>query len=163
MKAEGRIKKDHRVLVLLVVCIAISLFHLAGIIRPDWEKRANRQSEAPFFDIVWLKGDNIKEGLYQLPITEFSNDSEFTVPAESTFSPLSAIPAKATPFFFLPIPINEADSELLTIIPGIGPRLAGRIIDFREKKNRIENLNELLKVRGIGKIKFGTLCRYVTI
>ena len=157
MRTEGRIKKDHRVLVLLVVCIAISLFHLAGIIRPDWEKRANRQSEAPFFDIVWLKGGNIKEGLYQLPVTEF------TVPAESTFSPLSAIPAKAAPFFFLPIPINEADSKLLTIIPGIGPSLAGRIIAFRKKKNRIENLNELLKVRGIGKIKFGTLCRYVTI
>ncbi|MCK5545076.1 MAG: helix-hairpin-helix domain-containing protein [Desulfobulbaceae bacterium] len=154
--------KDHRVLVLLVVSISISIFHLTGIIRPDWEKRINPQPGPSSFDIVWLKGGNITEGLYYLPQAESGNNSKSAAPAGPIPTPLSAIPPKAAPLFFMPIPINEADAELLTIIPGIGPSLAARIIDFREQRGRIENLDQLLKVHGIGKVKLKTLRRHVT-
>lgn len=49
-----------------------------------------------------------------------------------------------------PIDINSADSDLLTALPGIGPTLAKRIIDYRTVNGPFERPEELLNVEGIG-------------
>ena len=50
----------------------------------------------------------------------------------------------------IPININEADSEELQALPGIGPSLAKRIVDYRETHSTFQSLNDLTKVHGIG-------------
>jgi len=66
------------------------------------------------------------------------------------------LPARLAPLFFQPIPINQADEELLTTIPGIGPAFARRIIEFRAY-GRINDIEELDAVRGIGPAKLEIL------
>jgi len=48
------------------------------------------------------------------------------------------------------IEINSATAEQLQEIPGIGPTLAARIINFREEHGRFERVEDLLNVEGIG-------------
>ncbi len=46
--------------------------------------------------------------------------------------------------------INSATVEQLQKVPGIGPTLATRIIDFRKEHGPFERIEDLLNVQGIG-------------
>ena len=48
------------------------------------------------------------------------------------------------------VDINRADSRLLQSLPGIGETRAQHIIDYRQQNGPFSNINELLKVSGIG-------------
>ena len=50
--------------------------------------------------------------------------------------------------------INRASLEQLTYLPGIGPVLAQRIIEYREEKGSFRTLSELKEIPGIGEVKF---------
>jgi competence protein ComEA len=65
--------------------------------------------------------------------------------------------------FSIPLNLNEVEEEHLTLIPGIGPRLAQRIIQYRSKKGGFRKIEELMEVRGIGKKKLQNLERYLII
>ncbi len=48
------------------------------------------------------------------------------------------------------IDINRAETWLLEALPGIGPALAQRIVDYRQNNGPFRNTAELLNVPGIG-------------
>ena len=49
-----------------------------------------------------------------------------------------------------PIPINSAGEQLLMTIPGVGPELARRIVEQRNRYGFFEAPKDLVKVAGIG-------------
>lgn len=49
-----------------------------------------------------------------------------------------------------PIDLNRATIDELMGLPGIGPVLAGRVIEYRETHGGFRSVEELLNVRGIG-------------
>ncbi|MGD9201704.1 MAG: ComEA family DNA-binding protein [Chitinispirillia bacterium] len=51
------------------------------------------------------------------------------------------------------INVNTATDKQLISLHGIGPVLAGRIVDYRKKNGKFKNAFELIKVKGIGKGK----------
>jgi len=57
-------------------------------------------------------------------------------------------PKKKAPAF--PLPINTASNEDLCFIKGVGPALAQKIIDYREKNGNFHTAKDLEKVPGIG-------------
>ncbi len=65
--------------------------------------------------------------------------------------------------FSIPLNLNEVEEEHLTLIPGIGPRLAQRIIQYRLKKGGFRKIDELKGVSGIGEKKLRCLERYLII
>lgn len=76
---------------------------------------------------------------------------------------LPRVPAKLAPLFFQPIPINEADAELLAFLPGIGPKLAARIIEERDRRGGFASVAELDAVEGIGPAKLELLAGEVVV
>lgn len=52
------------------------------------------------------------------------------------------------------ISINNADINDFEALPGIGPVLAQRIIEYREKNGGFKTISDLRKVKGIGENLF---------
>ncbi len=57
----------------------------------------------------------------------------------------------------IPININKATVEELTLIKGIGEVLASRIIDYRNKQGDFKSIEELKNVKGIGEHKLNRI------
>jgi competence protein ComEA len=58
--------------------------------------------------------------------------------------------------------INTADSAALDSLPGIGPALAQRIIDYRQEHGPFARLEDLMEVSGIGPGTFEKLRDLIT-
>lgn len=61
------------------------------------------------------------------------------------------------------ININIATVETLKQLIGIGNVKAQAIVDYRNKNGRFKNINEILKVKGIGKKTFDNIKEYITV
>ena len=48
------------------------------------------------------------------------------------------------------IDINSADAQMLTDLPGIGPKTAERIHDYRKAHGPFKSVDDLLNIKGIG-------------
>jgi competence protein ComEA len=62
-----------------------------------------------------------------------------------------------------PIDLNSATADLLDTLPGVGPTLAGRILEWREQHGRFSSVDELLEVSGIGPKTLAELAPLVTV
>jgi len=65
-------------------------------------------------------------------------------------------------FYNQPIPINQAVIQDLTLLPGIGEQLAGRIIAFRDKNGGIHSRSDLEQIAGIGRKLSRKISGFVT-
>jgi competence protein ComEA len=59
--------------------------------------------------------------------------------------------------------INTATSDQLTLLPGIGPTKAQRIVAYRQKRKKFRQIWELVRVRGIGRKTLRRLRRFLTL
>ena len=62
-----------------------------------------------------------------------------------------------------PLDLNEAGVEDLSRLPGIGPGLAERIVAAREAAGRFASVDDLRRVRGVGRAKLQRLRALVTV
>ena len=61
------------------------------------------------------------------------------------------------------ININTATLEQLDTLPGIGPAIAQRIIDYRTQNGDFKKIDDLKNVRGIGDVMFDQIKDLVTL
>lgn len=59
--------------------------------------------------------------------------------------------------------INSADKSELDGLPGVGPALAERIIEYRQKNGSFSDIDDLKKVPGIGSSKFEKMQEKITM
>jgi competence protein ComEA len=59
--------------------------------------------------------------------------------------------------------INSATADQLQVIPGIGEKLAERIVNHRTKNGNFHSPQELTRVRGIGEKSLAKFLPWVTI
>jgi DNA uptake protein ComE-like DNA-binding protein len=62
----------------------------------------------------------------------------------------------------IPIDINIASAEEISLVPGIGQKLGAEIFQFRLSRGKIESLSELTAVPGIKEKKLNSLRKYLT-
>ena len=58
--------------------------------------------------------------------------------------------------------INTASVEQLTTLPGVGPKLAARIVEYRQKAS-FRSPQELMNVKGVGEKNFAKIESWVTV
>lgn len=83
-----------------------------------------------------------------------------TIPTETTEPPEPETTAYPEPSY--PININTANAQDLDFLPGIGPTLAQRIVDYREANGSFAQLTDLLNVEGIGEKRLEEIYPYIT-
>lgn len=83
----------------------------------------------------------------------------------STLTPIKSI--SNTPFdkpsCQKPINIKTASISQLTQIPGIGPAIAQRIIQYRIENKNFTDLADIKKIKGIGDKKFKKIEKFITL
>jgi len=62
--------------------------------------------------------------------------------------------AKAIATTAAPVNLNTATAEQLATIPGVGPKMAERIVDYRQKNGGFKKVEDLMNVSGIGEKNF---------
>ena len=63
----------------------------------------------------------------------------------------------------VPVDLNQATAEKLQEIPGIGPAMAERIVEWRREHGPFEKVEDLLNIRGIGEKTLEKLRPFVKI
>lgn len=72
----------------------------------------------------------------------------------------NTIPASTKP---AKVNINAATVDELTLLPGIGTKLAQRIVDYRNENGPFRAIEDLTNVSGIGDAKLMELWDYIVI
>jgi competence protein ComEA len=62
-----------------------------------------------------------------------------------------------------PVNINTATQEQLEALPGLGPKVAQRIIEYRQKNGNFKKVEDLMNVKGIGEKSFLKLKPSLTV
>jgi len=61
------------------------------------------------------------------------------------------------------VDINAADAEKLATLPGIGPSIAQRIVEYRKEHGPFKAVDELVNVRGVGEKLLTRLRDHITV
>ena len=86
-----------------------------------------------------------------------------TLPPTLPSAPVST-EAETVPEPAFPININTASAEELAYLPGVGPVLAERIVQWREQNGGFfSSAEDLLNVEGIGPVRLEEILPYITI
>ena len=59
--------------------------------------------------------------------------------------------------------VNTASAEQFEALPGIGAKMAARIVEYRQKNGPFKKVEELMNVKGIGEQSFLKLKPFLTL
>jgi competence protein ComEA len=62
-----------------------------------------------------------------------------------------------------PVNLNTATQAQLESLPGIGPKAAQRILEYRQKNGPFKKIEDLMNVKGVGEKSFLKLKPYLTL
>lgn len=62
-----------------------------------------------------------------------------------------------------PVDLNRASLEDLMMLPGVGEKTAGRIMEKRKEIGGFKTVDDLLEVKGIGHIKYERMQQFVKV
>lgn len=61
------------------------------------------------------------------------------------------------------ININKANESELEEIPGVGPSMASKIVNYRKENGEFKNIEDLKNISGIGEKKFDAMREYISV
>ena len=83
--------------------------------------------------------------------------------AQASQKTKAAKPAASSAAPSSPVNLNTATQQQLESLPGIGPRAAERILEYRQKNGSFKKIEELMNVKGIGEKSFLKLKPLITV
>ena len=92
-----------------------------------------------------------------------SAGSAFSVTAAGGMLKITDMPSVTRLALGLPIDLNRATGEELSLVPGIGVSLADQIVQLRQLRGEFEGLEELTMVPGIKGKKLQNLEKYLSV
>jgi competence ComEA-like helix-hairpin-helix protein len=145
----------------LRLLLALAMLFAAGLGIREW--RAGFPDAA-----LRLERFDREEATPLLPFARESSQPASPGPAESPSStgpgaaPARPIPA-ALPADPRPLDLNRATVAELARLPGVGPGLAQRILEERERRGRFDSPEALRRIVGLGPKKLAALRELVTV
>ena len=126
------------------LCLALFLFALGGISRLGFFSEISPLESVflPVSEEAVLDSISIVDTIDNEATASDDEDTKFAKHKKEKK------PKKKAPAF--PLAINTASNEDLCFIKGVGPSLAQKIIDYREKNGNFRTAKDLEKVPGIG-------------
>ena len=110
---------------------------------------------------IGLKSHLILSGVFLLAILIFAI---FHINMQPTPSlPALSAKASATAPRDYRLNINTASADELALLPGLGEKIAQRIVDYRNENGPFTEIDELTQVKGIKEALFNDLSDYITI
>jgi competence ComEA-like helix-hairpin-helix protein len=82
------------------------------------------------------------------------------IPAPRAHVPEAPPPPTADP---RPLDLNHASTDEISRLPGVGPSLARRIVEERDRRGRFESTEGLRGILGLGPKKLAALREHVTV
>jgi len=76
---------------------------------------------------------------------------------------LAVAGAAAKPAPTSKVNLNTASAEQLATLPGVGPALAGRIVEYRQKSGSFRATKDVMNVKGIGEKNFAKIEAWLTV
>jgi competence protein ComEA len=104
--------------------------------------------------VLWIGWPVPKEEISQ---TQPEQSIAIQVPATSPVTSVPTVKAASK------VNLNRASADELQILPGIGPVLAQRMVDWRKAHGRYRTVDDLQEVKGIGKKRLEQLRPLVTV
>jgi competence protein ComEA len=139
--------------------------HVAGKVRRPGLVRAPTGSRVA--DVLALAGGPLPGvDLTTLNLARQVTDGEqilVGLPDTSTSAPGSTASTGATAPTDSPVNLNTATLDELDALPGVGPVLAQRILDYRSENGPFTTIDQLQEVPGVGPKKFESLKPHVRI
>ena len=84
-------------------------------------------------------------------------------PAPARVAPTPTAPAAPEAAPIKPLDVNRAAAGELAALPGVGPGLAQRIVEERERRGRFDSPEALRYVLGMGPKKLAAIRRFITV
>ncbi|MBR4462432.1 MAG: ComEA family DNA-binding protein [Erysipelotrichaceae bacterium] len=106
------------------------------------------------------EGSNLSDLLELVELNDNADISGLSLQSVLYNDEIIVIPEKSEHHL---ISINSAGISELCTLPGIGPKTAQKIIEYREKTGSFLSLEEIMEVNGIGKAKFARIKEYITL
>ncbi len=110
-------------------------------------------------DSLFFKGDK-RSPLYKFGKKEVDSEQELL---DFSGDKISGKLEKSVQLAEHSINVNIADAKTLSLLPGIGPKTAEKIIAYREKNGPFKRVEDLRKVNGIGKSKLKRIHKFLSI
>jgi len=133
----------------------IIYIHVAGAVRKPGIYQLDSGSRV--FDAVLLAGGfTNKANQTSVNMARILNDGEQLLVSSGT----SSVQAQQESSL---ISLNQASSSQLEDLPGVGPALAGRMVDWRTANGGFKSKEDLLNVAGIGDKLFAAVKDLVTL
>jgi competence protein ComEA len=125
--------------------------HLQDVIQAAGGLTENADSEAVNLAALLQDGQQIRIPAMPSPPSDSQAEDEIDLAGRS--------PGAVN----LLININTAALEVLETLPGIGPAIAQKIIDYRQLEGEFTSIEEIQKVPGIGPEKFKNIKDLITV
>jgi competence protein ComEA len=161
--------RPEQAVVLLALCATLAGGAWLMILRRPTAPVRVIEQPIPSFLVVQVDGAVVRSGLHRLPagsrvidaldaaggITPDAELSDLNLARTVRDGERITVPSRLAGPAAVPGPgrvvhINSATAEQLETLPGIGPVLAHRIIEYRTRHGAIRRLDDLLRIEGIG-------------
>jgi len=130
----------------------IYIFHHLPTLKEAIEKAEGLLEEALFDE------KNLSETLETGTLVHVMKESREVINVK-----LERMEARKLIVFSLPLDLNRASAEDLSLIPGIGDPLGREIVAYRQRRRAFRSVEELKNVKGIGDKKFESIKTYFNV